>query len=70
MLQTFQSVKEDCIIVTQMQLVQIRLEVMSVFATLDLLEMGLPVQVSNHTNCTIEEIKMSNLQCLHKAIFI
>ena len=61
MLQTFQSVKEDCIIVTQMQLVQIRLEVMSVFATLDLLEMGLPVQVSNHTNCTIDytmEIEM------------
>ena len=50
--------KEDCIIVTQMQLVQIRLEVMSVFATLDLLEMELHVQVSNHTNCTIEEIKM------------
>ena len=61
MLQTFQSVKEDCIIVTQMQLVQIRLEVMSVFATLDLLEMGLHAQVSNHTNCTIDytmEIEM------------
>ena len=53
--------KEDWIIVTQMQLVQIRLEVMSVFATLDLLEMGLHAQVSNHTNCTIDytmEIEM------------
>ena len=46
--------KEDWIIATKMQLVQIRLEVMSVFATLDLLEMGLLVQVSNHTNCTID----------------
>ena len=53
MLQTFQSAKEDCIIVTQMQLVQTRLEVMSVLAILDLWEMGLHVQVSNHTNCTI-----------------
>ena len=53
--------KEDCIFVTQMQLVQIRLEVMSAFAILDLWEMGLHVQVSNHTNCTIDytvEIKM------------
>ena len=53
--------KEDWIIVTQMQFVQIHLEVMSVFATLDLLEMGLLVQVSNHTNCTIDytmEIEM------------
>ena len=46
--------KEDWIIATKMQLVQIRLEVMSVFATLDLLEMGLLVQVSNHANCTID----------------
>ena len=37
-------------IVMQMQLVQIRLEVMSVFATLDLWEMGLHVQVSNHND--------------------
>ena len=35
-------------IVTQMQLAQIRLEVMSVLATLDLLEMELHVQVSDH----------------------
>ena len=61
MLQIFQSVKEDCIFVTQTQLVQIRLEVMSAFAILDLWETGLHVQVSNHTNCTIDytmEIKM------------
>ena len=37
-------------IVIQMQLVQIRLEVMSVFATLALWEMGLHVQVSNHND--------------------
>ena len=36
--------------VIQMQLVQICLEVMSVFVTLDLWEMGLHVQVSNHND--------------------
>ena len=35
-------------IVTQMQLAQIHLEVMSVLAILDLLEMELHVQVSDH----------------------
>ena len=35
-------------IVTQMQLAQIHLEVMSVLAILDLLEMELHVQVSGH----------------------
>ena len=46
--QIFQSVKERLMIVTPMQLAQIRLEVMSVIATLDLLEMELCVQVSDH----------------------
>ena len=46
--QIFQSVKERLTIVTPMQLAQIRLEVMSVIATLDLLEMELCVQVSDH----------------------
>ena len=36
-------------IVTQMQLAQIRLEVMSALAILDLLEMELHVQVSDYT---------------------
>ena len=46
--QTFQSVKEHWITVTQMRTVQTQLEVITAFATLDSLEMDLHVQVSNH----------------------
>ena len=47
-LQIFQSVKEGWMIVTQMQLAQTHLEVITVFATLDLPEMDTYVQVSNN----------------------
>ena len=47
-LQIFRSVKEGWMIVTQMQLAQTHLEVITVFATLDLPEMDTYVQVSNN----------------------
>ena len=47
-LQIFQSVKEGWMIVTQMQLAQTHLEVITVFATLDLPGMDTYVQVSNN----------------------
>ena len=47
-LQIFQSVKEGWMIVTQMQLAQTHLEVITAIATLDLLEMDILAQVSNN----------------------
>ena len=47
-LQIFQSVKESWMIVTQMQLAQTHLEVITAIATLDLLEMDILAQVSNN----------------------
>ena len=49
LLQIFQSVKEGWMAVTQMQLAQTQLEVMSAIATLGSLEMDLTVQVSKQS---------------------
>ena len=73
LLQTFQSVKEVWTVVIQMQLVKTQLEVMTVCATLALLEMDLHVQVSKQMYsklCTALEAVKQDCTILHNYLTV